>query len=407
MKKSAFKADALLLLAAAIWGFAFVAQRMGMEHVGPFTFNAARFALGSLALIPFVLTRRGRRNTAAGQSTSGTRTPGVGQQNPPANPAVPDETCGVADSPREEAPAPGDAHCIGKEAPGSSATPRDNHHARKETLRPGEPPGDTHRPQRTRSGGSETPQDEVPTQDDRRTLLRAGGLAGCVLFIAVSLQQTGIVYTTAGRAGFITGLYVVIVPILGIFLRQRPGSLAWVGALCATAGMYLLSVTGGLEVSTGDSLVLIGAFFWAAHVMVIGWFIFRTDPLRLALAQSVVCSVLSLTAALLIETIDPDQIRNALLPIIYAGVLSVGVAYTLQLVSQRKAHPGHVVIILSLEAVFAALGGWIILSEVIPARGLVGCGLMLAGAVVSKLGYRSEFTGLSRGAPNTSTPSRY
>ena len=324
MKKSSFKADALLLLAAAIWGFAFVAQRMGMEHVGPFTFNAVRFALGSLALVPFVLARRGRKDPTVGSSTSENQTPG----------------------------------------------------------RPACAP------------------------DERPALLRAGGLAGCVLFIAVSLQQTGIVYTTAGRAGFITGLYVVIVPILGIFFRQRPGLLAWVGALCATAGMYLLSVTGGLEVSLGDSLVLIGAFFWAVHVMVIGWFIFRTDPLRLALAQSVVCSALSLIAALLVEAIDLDRIRSALLPIIYAGVLSVGVAYTLQVISQRKAHPGHVVIILSMEAVFAALGGWIILSEVIPARGLVGCGLMLAGAVVSKLGYRDEFTGLKPGPPRIATRTR-
>jgi len=378
MKKSALKADALLLLAAAIWGFAFVAQRIGMEHVGPFTFNAARFALGSLALVPFVLVRRGRKNTAIASSNSGGGTSGVSRQTPPHEAPSREESSGPDEHPGPDQ-RPGAAPCARDEAPEPSKAASGADHASDKALEP-----------------NEAPERPARASDDWKTLLRAGGLAGCVLFIAVSLQQTGIVYTTAGRAGFITGLYVVIVPILGIFFRQRPGSLAWVGALCATAGMYLLSVTGGLEVSFGDSLVLVGAFFWAVHVMVIGWFIFRTDPLRLALAQSVVCSVLSLAAALSIETIDPDQIRNALLPIIYAGVLSVGVAYTLQVVSQRKAHPGHVVIILSLEAVFAALGGWIILSEVIPARGLVGCGLMLGGAVISKLGYRTEFTGLSR-----------
>jgi drug/metabolite transporter (DMT)-like permease len=303
MRPRAFKADALLLLAAAIWGFAFVAQRVGMAHVGPFTFNAVRFALGGLTLVPFILARKGR-------------------PSPP--------------------------------SPGRS-------------------------------------------QPKNRHLMYGGLLAGVVLFGGASLQQCGIVYTTAGKAGFITGLYIVIVPLLGLFWKQRPGVAAWLGALCALVGLYMLTVTGRLTISKGDTLVLGSAFFFAVHVLVIAWLTFKVDPVRLAFVQFMICSALSLVAAAFVETIAVDGIRRAAVPILYAGALSVGVAYTLQVIAQRRAHPGHAAIILSLEAVFAALGGRIMLAEILPARGLVGCALMLLGAVMSKLSYRTEFKGISPG----------
>jgi len=285
------KSDALLMLTATIWGFAFVAQRVGMEYVGPFTFNGVRFALGSLSLVPLMLLKR--KNPSA-----------IAALLPPA---------------------------------------------------------------------------------DRRTVAWGGALAGLVLFMGASLQQVGLVHTTAGNAGFITGLYVVIVPLLGLFWRQRPDLGTWIGALLAAAGLYLLSVTAAFEIAFGDLLVLVGAFFWAAHVLIIGWLSPRIESIQLACIQFAVCSLLSLITAAALETMTLQGLMGAALPILYGGLLSVGVAYTLQVVAQRDARPAHAAIILSLESVFAALGGWLLLGELLSARALVGCSLMMAGMLLSQL----------------------
>jgi drug/metabolite transporter (DMT)-like permease len=286
----------LLLLAAAIWGFAFVAQRAGMEHVGPFTFNAVRFALGGIVLLPLIALR-------------GRRRPATEKQDAPAG---------------------------------------------------------------------------------WKNLLAGGALAGLVLFGGASLQQTGIVYTTAGKAGFITGLYVIIVPLGGLLWRQKTAVQAWLGALLAVAGLYFLSISGGMRMVRGDLLVLLGAFFWAGHVQLIGWLSPRTDPVRLACCQFLVCSAASLLAAVFLEgtfflEMTVRGLRAAAVPILYAGLFSTGVAYTLQVVAQRRAPPSHAAIILSLEAVFAALGGWLLLSEVLSRRELFGCLLMLAGMLLSQI----------------------
>ena len=286
------KSDGLLLLAAAIWGFAFVAQRVGMDYVGPFTFNGVRFALGSLSLVPLLV---------------------AGRKRP-------------------------------------------------------------------------TPSESAPPHIRTKSLLLLGGLAGIVLFAGASLQQIGIVYTTAGKAGFITGLYVILVPILGLFWRQRPGAWTWFGALCAAAGLYLLSITGRLSISPGDLLVLWGACFWAGHVLIVGWLSPKLGPVRLAFLQFVTCSLLSLLTAVFTEPIALQGICDAAIPILYGGLLSVGVAYTLQVVAQRSAPPAHAAIILSLEAVFAALGGRLILSEALSSRELLGCAFMLVGILVSQRG---------------------
>ena len=291
MKSVTLKSDALLLTTAIIWGFAFVAQRVGMDYVGPFTFNGIRFAIGSLSLLPLVAMSREQRTAT-----------------------------------HKILPSPG-----------------------------------------------------------LKTILWGGSALGLALFSGASLQQIGLVYTTAGKAGFITGLYVIIVPLLGLFWRQQPSIGTWVGAVLAAIGLYFLSVTEEFTIEPGDLLVLIGAFFWAAHVLIIGWLSPRINPIKLAFSQYVACSILSLITAGVIEDVTMLSIFQAAIPILYGGLLSVGIAYTLQVVAQRDAHPAHAAILLSLEAVFAAIGGWLILGEVISARGLFGCGLMLAGMLLSQL----------------------
>lgn len=218
-----------------------------------------------------------------------------------------------------------------------------------------------------------------------RSLSAGGALAGGVLFLGASLQQVGMVTTSAGNAGFITGLYVVIVPLLGLFWGQRPGLGTWLGALLAAYGLFLLSVTAQFTIGFGDLLELIGAFCWAGHVLLIGWLSPRTDPFKLSAIQFAVCSLLSLITAFCIETVSIQGIQQAALPIFYGGGISVGVAYTLQVVAQRDAHPAHTAVILSAEGVFAAFGGWLLLGEQLAPRAILGCSLMMAGILLSQL----------------------
>jgi len=282
---TALQANALLLLAAAIWGFAFVAQRLGMAHVGPFTFNAIRFGLGSLSLLPLLWATRQRRD---------------------------------------------------------------------------------HRPSRRRQGW--------------------GALAvGTALFAAASAQQIGIVTTTAGKAGFITGLYVVLVPLLALVWGERATWLTWAGALLAAVGLYYLSVTENLVLAVGDAWVLLSAFLWAVQIQLIAYLTRSIDPLPLAAAEFAVCSVLSWIVALIFEPITWAGIRGGLGPILYGGLMSVGIAFTLQVVAQRHARPTPAAIIMSLESAFAALGGWLLLDEQLGARGAVGAVLMMAGMVLAQI----------------------
>jgi drug/metabolite transporter (DMT)-like permease len=282
------RADLFLLLVALVWGSAFVAQRLGMEQVGPFTFNAARFAVGALTLAPILGWRRLR--------------------------AMP------------------------------------------------------------------------------RAELRGGALLGLLLFGAASLQQIGLIWTTAGKAGFITGLYVVFVPLLlALAWRERVGWSSWLGAGLATVGLFLLSlrVTGlsqaGFGLAPGDGWVLGSAVVWALHVIAIGRVAPGRDPLRLALVQFVVCALLSVPAGLLLE---PGTWAGLLLAgpaVLYAGVISIGLGYTGQVVAQRHTKPTDAAIILSLESVFAALAGWLMMGEALSPRQLSGCGLMLAGMLLAQV----------------------
>ena len=218
-----------------------------------------------------------------------------------------------------------------------------------------------------------------------RFVLGGGALAGLALFGGASFQQMGLVYTTAGKAGFITSLYMVLVPLMGLFLGHRHGSSLWVGVVLAVAGLYLLSVTESLSIGRGDLLVLISALFWAIHVLLIGYLAKRASALRIACVQLVVCSALSFVVACLTESIAVAGIGAAAIPILYAGVLSAGVAFTLQIFCQRTSPPAHAGIIMGLETVFAALAGWVVLGERLGLRGLAGCALMLAGVLVVQL----------------------
>jgi drug/metabolite transporter (DMT)-like permease len=294
MKKAIFGSDTLLLLTAAIWGFAFTAQRAGMDYIGPFLYTGIRFLLGAMVLVPFWVCRSPKY-----------------RKQKPARDKLPDASTIV--------------------------------------------------------------------------LVRSGAIAGVFLLLGVSFQQVGLLYTTAGKAGFITGLYVIIVPLLGIIWKQRSRTGTWIGALFAVAGLYFLSVTGGFHIGAGDLLMLASAFFWALHVHVIGRFSKEVDSVKLAVVQYVFCGAVSLIIGFAAETVSLAAVIDAALPISYGGICSVGIAYTLQIVAQKSAPPAHAAIIMSLEGVFAVVGGYLILGETLSPRGFAGCALMLCGMIISQV----------------------
>ncbi len=290
MKTREVKSVLILLLTAAIWGLAFVAQRVGVQYVGAFTFNGVRFALGSISLLPVIYFFSRNKN----------------------------------------------------------------------------------------------PQDGDFEEADLKTTVKSGILAGSVLFIAASLQQYGLIYTTAAKAGFITSLYIVLVPVLGIFLKQKTHVTTWIGAVIAVVGLYLLSINESFTIEFGDFLEVIGAFFWAIHIQLIGRFVKNVDAIKLSSIQFATCSVLTKVVALIYEDITMSGLSAALVPIFYGGVMSAGVAYTLQAVGQKGAKPSHAAIALSMESVFAAIGGAIMLEEILPVKGYAGCALMLLGMLIAQ-----------------------
>jgi drug/metabolite transporter (DMT)-like permease len=321
VNKRVFGADLLLLLTAAVWGFGVVAQRSGMQYVGPFTFNAIRFPLGSLSLMPLIAWRRRFK---------------------------PDE----------------------------------------------------------KNGGSH--------------LIFSSFLAGTCLFIAVSFQQLGIMFTTAGNAGFITGLYVILTPIFGIFLGKSTGKATWIGAILTFTGLYFLCASGPLKsINAGDVIVAVGAVFWAFHVLVIDRLVRKTDPIALSSGQFAFVGLYALIAAFLVEpflsklllSLDNEiisaglftwksfpalisglssgeipffRVSDAIIPILYASFASAGIGYTLQVVAQQYTPPAHATIILCLEGLFAAIGGIMLLHEPAGIRTIIGFAFMLCGMLVSQ-----------------------
>ena len=222
-------------------------------------------------------------------------------------------------------------------------------------------------------------------RSDIRLTVKSGIILGVVLFVAASLQQVGIIKSTAGNAGFITSMYIIIVPFLGIFLKHKITKETWIGAVLAVIGLYFLSFNQQFQISPGDGLVLISAVFWALHIILIGHYASKTHVLLLSIIQFTVSAILNLFVAFVFEAIRWDMITGALYPILYGGILSIGVAYTLQVAGQRNVAPSKAAIILSLEAVFAVLGGWLLLGETLSIRKDMGALIMLTGLIVSQL----------------------
>jgi drug/metabolite transporter (DMT)-like permease len=286
MKRISTKSDLILLLAAVIWGFAFVAQRVGMDFVGPFTFNGIRFAIGSVVLLPFLFVRRNRKLI----------------------------------------------HPDGK--------------------------------------------------NSRKKLITGMIITGLIISLGISFQQIGIQTTTAGKAGFITGLYVIFVPIAGIFFGHKTRLTVWAGVILSAVGLYFLSSTGLFRMAPGDFLVLLCAITFTSHVLMIAWLSPKMDSFLLAVVPFAICSVVNMILAFSFESLAWGKILEAAGPLIYGGAFSVGIAYTLQVVAQKSAHPAYASIILSLESVFAAFAGWLLLNEHLSSRSLIGCAMMLGGMII-------------------------
>jgi drug/metabolite transporter (DMT)-like permease len=349
MNKTALKADILLIITSIIWGFAFVAQRAGMDFIGPFTYNGIRFALGSLSLLPLIGYFKAKKqtrpevhagNTEVRAANTEDRADSAGEVKnriaADAAASAPTGTDAVATAP------------IVADAVSSAPTP-------------------------------------AMQRSDRLFFILGSLAAGSILFAGASLQQIGLQYTTAGKAGFLTGLYVVLVPIIGIKLGHKTNVPTWLGTFLAIFGMYLLSAPDHLgQVNPGDLLVIGSAFFWAFHVLLIDKLSKRLDPIQLSAAQFAWCALFSLGAAFALEQPRLEAILEVAIPILYGGLGSVGIAYTLQVVAQRDAPPAHSSIILCLEGVFATLGGILILAEPAGLRSLGGSGLMLLGMLATQ-----------------------
>ena len=321
VNKRALRADLLLLLTAGLWGFGFVAQSSGMDYVGPFTFNALRFPLGSFSLLPFILflKTKGRLST------------------------LPD----------------------------------------------------------------------IPVKSQLKLTL----LTGIILFVAVMFQQIGMIFTTVGKAGFITGFYVVLTPVFGIFIGKKTGLPTWIGMVFAVAGLYFIFAAGTVSsVNPGDIIILISAAFWALHILIIDNFVQKIDPLVLSAGQFAWCGIFFFAAAFTLEPFVADwalkiageitvqqwtpikelfaiisggaffdhPVSGAVIPILYGGLASVGIAYTLQVVAQKDAPPAHATIILSLEGCFAVFGGMLLRNEKPGSFTVLGFGFMLAAMVITQ-----------------------
>ena len=282
----------LLALTALIWGSAFVAQSVGMDYIGPFTFNSIRSFMGGIVLLPVIfIMKRQRRKNGQGEPSSG----------------------------------------------------------------------------------------------DRKTLIIGGICCGIALAAASSLQQIGIVYTSAGKAGFITALYILIVPIMGHFLGRRAGLKVWIGVALAVAGMYFLCITDGFSISKGDFLVFLCAIVFSVHILVIDHFAPKVDGVALSCIQFFVCGILCAVPMFVQEQPRISEILAAWIPLAYAGVLSCGVAYTLQVIAQKNTDPTVASLLLSLESVFSVLTGWVILGERLSGRELFGCALVFAAVLLAQI----------------------
>ena len=302
MKKTELGSAALLFLAAFIWGVAFVAQSVGMDYVGPFTFNGCRFLIGGLVLTPFALIRdRQHEKSASFQKLS-----------------------------REE------------------------------------------------------------QKKYKRTTLIGGLCCGVAICIASSFQQAGMQYTSVGKAGFITALYIVLVPVFGIFLKRKVTPIIWMGVYLAAIGFYFLCITESFSINYGDLLVFICAICFTFHILIIDYFAPKADGVALSCIQFWFSGIVCMGIAILNESPNVTAIIQAAVPSLYAGVLSCGVAYTLQIIGQKHMKPAVASLILSLESVISVLAGWVILKEVLTGRQFLGCALVFTAVIMAQLPVKSE-----------------
>lgn len=280
-----------LLMAAFIWGVAFVAQSVGMDYIGPFTFNGIRCLIGSIVLIPCMV-----------------------------------------------------GFDFWKKKSGEKAV-----------------------------------------CEDKKTLWKAGILCGVILFAATNAQQIGLQYTTAGKAGFITALYIVLVPIIGIFLKKKTGWNIWISVLIAVVGFYLLCIKDGFALSKGDFYVLICSLVFPFHIWAVNHYAPKVDGVRLSCIQFLVCGVLSMICMFLFESPQIENVLQAWMPLLYAGILSCGVGYTLQIAGQKDFNPTVASLLMSFESVFSVLAGWILLGEALSRREIFGCVLIFAGVILAQI----------------------
>lgn len=301
MNKKKLIGNIMLFTTAFIWGTAFVAQRVGMEHIEPFTFSASRYLLATLVLIPIIyfLDKRSKRIAQA----SGTYRPLTAEEK----------------------------------------------------------------------------------KAENKGILIGGSICGVILFVASSFQQVGLVYTTAGKAGFITALYIVLVPIFGLLLHKKITWLTWLGVALATVGLYLLCIKEGFQIDFGDLLVFICAIFFSWHILACDHFTAFSNPVKLSCVQFAVSFVLATITALIFENPSWSGIMECAFPIIYCGIFSAGVGYTLQMVAQKDTDPTVASLLLSLEAVFGALGGYIVLNEILSPKELLGSIIMFAAVILAQV----------------------
>ena len=290
--KQQIKSSLILLLTATIWGVAFVAQSVGMEYIGPFTFNAIRCVLGGLVLIPVILVLRKKKETGA----------------------------------------------------------------------------------------------ENQEKEDKKTLWAGGIACGVILCIASNLQQFGIMEASVGKSGFFTALYIVMIPVIGIFIGKRPGIKLWFCVALAVVGMYLLCMKdGSFTIERADIMLLLCALAFSFHILVVDYFSPKVDGVKMSCIQFFVCGVLSAVGMLFTETPDISNIQAAWLPLLYAGLLSCGVGYTLQIVGQKGINPVIASLIMSLESVISALAGWVILGQVVSPKEILGCVLMFVAIIITQI----------------------
>ena len=295
MRVETIKRSSMLLLTAFIWGIAFVAQSVGMEHVEPFTFNAVRCILGGLVLIPCIIWQERRKDK----------------------------------------------------------------------------------------------KEEIYAGYNRKTLLAGGILCGIALCAGSSLQQIGISLYTAdtnvGKAGFITALYIILVPLIGIFGKKKVGVFVWLGVLLSLLGFYFLCVKQGFSVERADWIVLAGSVAFSFHILIIDFFTGRTEGIKMSCIQFFICGIICLIFMFVLEQPTWTAIWAARIPILYAGVMSCGVAYTFQIIGQKNMNPTVASLILSLESVFSALAGWVLLKQELSVREILGCILVFAAIILAQL----------------------